>query len=144
MGSQTSLTISIVMVALFTLAIMGFAIIFATDNDASMSIADSSEVSAIYSSQSGNLSSFKTESESTFTSILDTTVEPGSNVIPSSAPFSLTSGSLLGTAKNVITLPITYIFGGWSSPFAIFFTTLLSIVSLLFILYIIKTWKGNP
>jgi len=57
---------------------------------------------------------------------------------------SLTRGSLLSTAKNMVTIPIVYIFGGWGSPFAIFFTTLLSIISLLFILYIYKTWKGNP
>jgi len=59
MGSQTSLTISIVMIALFGMAIMGFAINFASDNNANMSISDSSEVSSVYSSQSGNLSSLK-------------------------------------------------------------------------------------
>jgi len=144
MSSQISLTVSIVMIALFSVAIIGFSVGFANDNNAAFSIADSDEVSDAYSSQQTNLTDFRTQSNSTYTSILESSVAPGSDVVPSAAPFSLTSGSLLGTAKNMVTIPIVYIFGGWSSPFAIFFTTLIGIISFMFILYVIKTWRGNP
>ena len=144
MGSQIELTISIVMVVLFSLAIIGFAIGFASDNNAAVSISDNPDVSSVYSSQESNMQQFKSESEDTYQSILDTTVEPGSDVVPSAAPFAITRGSLLNTLGNMVTLPINYIFGGWGSQFGIFFTTLLAVISFMFILYLIKTWKGNP
>jgi len=145
MGSQITLTISVIMVVLFSTAIIGFAINFADDTDASMSISDSSEVSSIYyTTGTGNITAFKDQTVNTYGSLLNTTVEPGSDVIPSSAPFSLISGSFLGSIKNVVTIPIVYIFGGWTSDFAIFFTAFLTIVSFMFILYVVKSWKGNP
>ena len=144
MGSQIQLTISITMIVLFSIAIIGFAIGFANDNSADISITNDPDVETIYNSQKGEMTQLKDDTEDTFQSILDTTVEPGSDVVPSAAPFAITLSGLTGSLKNIVSLPIKYIFGGWGSPFGIFFTTLFAIISLLFILYLIKTWKGNP
>jgi len=144
MSSQISLTISIIMITLFSIAIIGFSISFANDNDATMSVADDPEMSSLYTGTKTNLSQFKGESEDTYQSILETTVEPGSDVIPSAAPFAITISGLIGVFTNILTLPLRVIFGGWGSPFGIFFTVLISILSFMFILFLIKTWKGNP
>lgn len=144
MSGQIELTISVTMIVLFSIAIIGFSIGFANDNNAEISIADSSEVNTIYTSQQGEMTQFKADSEDTYSSILDTTVEPGSDVVPSAAPFAITLGGITGAMQNIVTLPINYIFGGRGSGFGIFFTTLLAVISFVFILYLIKTWKGNP
>lgn len=144
MGSQIELTISITFIVLFSIAIIGFSIGFANDNSADVSIASSTDVNNIYNLQKSNLSQFKSESEDTYQSILDTTIEPGSDVVPSAGPFAITMGSLLGSLKNMITLPVKYIFGGYGSPFGIFFTTLIAVIGFILVLYLIKTWKGNP
>jgi hypothetical protein len=144
MGSQTELTISITMIVLFSVAIIGFSIGFAIDNKADMSVADDPSVLSVYTTQKNSMTQLKQDTEDTHQSILDTTVEPGSDVVPSAAPFAITISGLTGALKNIITLPVKYIFGGYGSPFGIFFTTLIAVIALLFILYLIKTWKGNP
>jgi len=144
MGSQIDLTISITMITLFSIAIFGFAINFGNDNDADMNIGSDSVVASTYDLHKDNASQFSTETESTYTSILESTVAEGSDITPSAAPFSPTRGSLVGSLKNMVTLPINSIFGGWGSPFGIFFTVLISIITLIFALYLIKTWRGNP
>lgn len=143
-NSQITLTISIVMIVLFSIAIFGFSIGFANDNNAAISIADDPDALTVYNNQGSNMSGFKTEVEETSQSILETTVGEGSDVVPSAAPFALTRGSLTSSLKNIGLLPIKVIFGGLGSPFGIFFTTFFSIIILLFILYVIKTWRGNP
>ena len=144
MGSQISLTISITMIVLFSIAIFGFAISFGNDNDADMNIGSDSVVASSYNLNKGNASQFSTESEDTYTSILETTIAEGSDSLPSAAPFSPTRGSLIGSLKNIVTLPINSIFGGWGSPFGIFFRVLISIITLMFALYLLKTLRGNP
>ena len=144
MGSQTELTIGLTMIVLFSIAIFGFAIEFATDNDAVMSVGSDTTVAEAYDLHKGNASTFSSEAEETYTSILDTTIQEGSDSVASAAPFAPTRGSLIGSLKNVMTLPINSIFGGTGSPFGIFFTVLVSVITLLFVLYLIKTWRGNP
>jgi hypothetical protein len=144
MGSQTSLTISIVMIVLFSIAIIGFSIGFANDTSADLSVGDDSDVSSVYTGGEDYMEQTKTDTEDTHQSILDTTVEPGSDVVPSAAPFAITIRGLTNSLKNIISLPVKYIFGGFGSPFGIFFTSLMFVVSFLSILYLIKTWKGNP
>ena len=144
MGSQTELTISIVFIVLFSIAVIGFSIGFAIDNDADISVNDSADVHTIYTGGASGISTLKTNVEDTHQSILDTTVEPGSDVVPSAAPFAITISGLTNSFKNIITLPVKYVFGGYGSPFGIFFTALMLGISFLFILYLIKTWKGNP
>lgn len=143
MSSQIGLTISIVMIGLFTSAIIGFSITFANDNNAAINIGNS-KAEETRSLIDKDLSGFAASSEETYKSILETTIEPGSDVIPSMAPISLTMWGLVDSLKNVIVLPITYIFGGWNSPFRGVFITFIGIIVFLFILYGIKTWRGNP
>lgn len=141
--SQFRLTVSFVMIALFSIAIIGFSIGFTTDNDAVVSIADDSELSALNSNTRANLSTFKDGGESTYESILETTVEPGSDVSQSTAPFAITAGNLLGTMTNIVYLPYKKIFGS-GSGFGIFFTTFVGFMVLLFGIILYKTLRGSP
>lgn len=141
--SQIALTISLVMIALFTIAIIGFAVGFASDNNAAINVLDDAELSAFNTNSKANLSTFKTESEDTYQSIIDTTIEPGSDVAQSTGSFTITSKNVVGITKNIIMLPYKKIFGS-GSGFGIFFTTFISVLLFVIGLLIYKTLRGNP
>lgn len=143
MGSQISLTVSIIMIVLFSIAIISFSIGFASDNNAAMSIADDTDISTLSSSSSSGLSTFKDESEDTYRSISETTVEPGSDVIRSSGSFTVTWSNAFQVFTNILNVGYKKIFGS-GGGFGVFLTALLGIIGFIFALYIIKTWRGNP
>ncbi len=143
MGSQISLTISLIFAALFSVAIIGFAVNFANDNNAAVSITDDPEISTFYSDTRTDLSSVKSASEGTYASIIDTTVEPGSDVIQSAGPFAVSVKDVVGIGKNIISIPRKKIFGD-GSQFGIFFTIFGAAILFLFGLYLYKTLRGNP
>ena len=143
-GSQITLTLSIAMIVLFSIAIIGFAIGFGLDTDADIKATDDSDISTIYSGSKSDLNSFKDSSDGTYQSILDTTVEPGSDVVQSAAPFALTPKGLVSVLTRIISLPKRVIFGGDSSPFVIFFTIFFAAIGFIFALLLYKTLRGNP
>ena len=54
------------MVALFSIAVLGYAINFAIDNDSPVDISDNPRLSAVYSNTSSNLSTFHAPDFSAF------------------------------------------------------------------------------
>ena len=143
MGSQITLTLSLIMIALFSIAIIGFAVGFANDTGAAVSVSDDSEVNSFYEDTRTSASNIKDTSEGTYASIIDTTVEPGSDVAQSAAPFAVSVTNVVGVGKNVILVPYKKIFGS-GSGFGIFFTIFGGVILFLFGLYLYKTLRGNP
>jgi len=141
--STITLTISLVFIALFSIAIISFAISFAGDNDAVVSIVDDPELSALSIDTESGMSDFKDDSEGTFSSIIDTTIEPGSDVAQSTGPFALTTSNIMNVTTNIIYLPYKKIFGS-GSGFGIFFTTFVAFLLFIAGLLIYKTLIGNP
>ena len=141
--SYIALTASLIMIALFSVAIISFCVSFASDNDAAVDITDDPELSALSTETSSGVSDFKDDSEGTYSSILGTTVEPGSDVIQSAGPFAITSGNVIDITKNIIYLPYKKIFGS-GSGFGIFFTTFMAFLGIIVILLIYKALRGNP
>mgnify|MGYP003149340014 CR=1 FL=1 len=141
--TQISFTNSLIMIVLFVVAIIGFSIGFATDNNAAMSISDDPELSSLSTSTRENLSKFKDDSEGTYESILSSTIEPGSGAAQSTAPFAVTPLNVIGVTKNIVALPYYAIFGS-GSGFGIFFTTLGAFLAFIFGLLLYKTLRGNP
>ena len=141
--TQITLTVSLVMIVLFTIAIIGFSIGFASDNDAVINIADDPELSSFYTEAKGDLSDYKTDSEETYSSILKTTIEPGSDVAQSSGSFAITAGNVLGVIKNIVYLPYQKIFGS-GEGFGVFITTFIAMLVFIIGLLIYKSLKGNP
>ena len=140
---QIQLLISIVTASLFVVAILGFATQFAIDNGAAINIADDPELSLMQTNLGSNLSEFNTKSEDTYSSIINTTIEPGSDVVSSTAIFALTPTSLGRMIYTVTYTAYQKIFGTGGN-FSIFFTTFIALIVILAALYLIKTWKGNP
>jgi len=142
-NSTTTMIISLTMIILFSVAIIGFSIGFANDNDASVRIDDNSNINSVYSDSKNSIDSFKNDSDDTYSSIINTTIESGSDVIKSPAVFTLTWGNLFSTFGVILNVIYQEIFGG-NPTFAIFITSFITIIGIMFTLYIIKAWRGNP
>ena len=140
---QIQLTVALVMIGLFSLAIIGFATNFALDNDAAVSLADDPEISGFNTQISSNLSGFQSSSEDTYKSIIETTVEPGSDIVQSTGPFAITPVNSLAVAKNIAKVGYIKIFGT-GSGFGVFITAFISLLVFIIGLFIYKTLKGLP
>ena len=141
--STITLTTGLVMIALFTVAIIGFSLGFADDNDAAISIADDPEISSLNTNTQDNLSTFKDEAADTYQSIIETTVEPGSYVVQSSSSFVITTSNVFGVAKNMIYIGYGKIFG-FGRDFGVFISVFFGLILFMIALFVIKTWRGNP
>lgn len=141
---QIGLTVSVTMIVLFTIAILGFAINFANDNSAPISIANDETIGNLYSDANSNISQIKADSNSTYTSIVKSTVESGSTTFKSAGALEITFSNLLPTFYNVLKASYIKIFGA-DSDFGVFLWTFIALIGLIAILYILKTFLGgNP
>ena len=140
---QISLTISLVLTGLFAIAIIGFGIGFAADNDVAFSIADNPELAQFDVQAKGNASAFNIDAENTYRSLINTTVNDESGVPTTTGTFAITPTNAVGTVTNVLQVGYSKIFGS-GGGFGIFLTALVSILAFMIALYIYKTFRGNP
>lgn len=142
-NSVTTYASSLLMIILFTFAIIGFSIGFANDNNAAVRIDSDPNMTSLYGQTQGSIVIFRDDSNNTYSSIIDTTIEQGSDVVKSPAPFTLTWGNLFSTFGLIMNVILVVIFGG-NETFAIFITSVAGLMVFLFALYVIKAWRGNP
>ncbi len=140
---QIQLTTSLILIGLFTVAIIGFTVNFALDNNSPVDISNDPELSSLNSQTKGNLSQFGSGAESSYKSIIETTIEPGGQSFQSSGPFSITPINALGVVKNIMKTGYMKIFGG-GKGFGLFLTALISILIFMLGLYVYKTLRGFP
>ena len=142
-NSTLSLITSLAFIVLFSLAIISFSVGFANDNDADVRIDQDDNISSLNIITQSGLSDFKSESDDTYSSIANTTIETGSDVIKSPVVFTTTWGNMFRTFGNILSVVNSKIFGG-NPTFTIFITAILTIIVIMFAFYIIKAWRGNP
>lgn len=139
---QIQFTISLIMIGLFTVAVIGFAISFATDNNAPVNIADDPEISGLYTDTKSSVSDFRESSESSYASIINSTIESGDETTASGGQFKITPVNSLAVARVIMKTGYTKIFGT-DSGFGIFLTTFFAILLFIIGLLIWKTWAGR-
>lgn len=140
---QIQYVISIIMISLFTVAIIGFSVGFASDNNAAIDISDDPEIIGLRSDTESSIGSSRSSSESSYESIVKSSVAEG-ETLESGGTFSLTITGVYPVMKNVITVGYEKIFGAGNN-FGIFMTGFISIFAFLGFMYFAKTWLGrNP
>jgi len=139
---QIQITISLVLIALFSIALVGFAVNFASDNDTAVSISDDPELSTLDTQVRGNLTEFTDKSSEQYQSIIESTIESG-EVVQSVGPFAVTPISALGTVTNILKVGYMKIFGN-ASGFNIFIMAFFSVLLFVIGLFLYKTLRGNP
>ena len=139
---QIQFTTSLIFIALFTVAIIGFAVQFASDNGTTISLADDPEMTILKTNSETELSNLRGSTEGTYQSIVESSIETG-DTTPSGGQFALTPITVIGVVTNVFSVGWTKIFGG-DPNFAIFLTTFLAMLGFIIGMYVWKTWRGNP
>lgn len=137
------ITIALVSIMLFTVAIIGFATNFASDNQAPIDISDDSEFSTLDTNAKSNATYFSDNSSSEYQSIIESTIPVGAQTIQTASPFAVTPSSTLGTLRNILQVGYVKIFGS-NSGFNIFIVAFLSLLILIIGLYLYKTLRGFP
>ena len=137
------ITIALVTIGLFTIAILGFAINFAVDNDAPIDISDDSELSNLNTEVTGNVESMESDAEGTYQSIVGSSIEEGETTVKG-GQFAITPENTLGVTKNIMRTSYRKIFGS-DSGFNIFLTSFIGLLLFIVALAIWKAWIGrNP
>lgn len=139
---QIQWTVTLVLISLFVIAILGFAINFASDNSSPISIVDDPMVSGLYTNATGDISSFNTNAEKTTQAIMNSSINTQSGTVESVGSFAITPGSLISSVTNIFRVGYYNIFGT-SSGFGIFLTTFLALITFITGMYIWKTVVGR-
>lgn len=134
--------VGFMMFGLFVIAITGFLIGFASDNNSAVNVADDSQITALYSGTANNISATVTSGETSTNSIVNSSVATGSQTTQTGSQFAITPASSIGIAKNILLVGYTKIFGT-SSNFGIFVVTLLGILTFISGLMVWKAWIGR-
>lgn len=136
--------IGLLMVGLFSFAIIGYAINFADDNDAVVDISDDSQILGVKSGIEGNLSSSSEGAASAYTSITNISIGSGSQTTQTPGLFtsSLNPTSAIGVVKNIFLVGFVRVFGT-NSGFGIFSIVFMSILTIITLAMIWKAWVGG-
>lgn len=141
---QARLIGGIVMVSLFAIALTTYAINFASDNNAQVTIADDSDLSNLRTGLITDVNTQNTTSSSISVGFGNATIDTGDDNIRTGSPFKDSIVTPTRSVGRVLSAVRNTIFGG-SSAFGIILTSLSAFLVLLGILYVWKTWKGgNP
>lgn len=132
-----------VMVSLFAIAIVTFAITFASDNDAAFSAGDDGNLSSLATSANTTLEDWSSEVTTSGNTFMVTTQEAGDQSATGGGQFKGGISNALSSATTSLKIGFTAIFGE-NGGFQIFFTALSAFLFFMVALYAWKAWKGNP
>ena len=144
MGEGTlKFVIAIISIGLFTFAILTFAVQFASDNDAAVSLADDAELVALSTNTETDISSKSDDAEDTYQSIVDTAISPDAGTAQSIAPFSVGTNNSLSIVINILEVGYVKIFGT-GAGFGVFLTSLIAILLFTVAYFAYKALRGLP
>ena len=137
-------TKSLIFISIFAIAIIGYAVGFASDNNAVISIDPDAELSTLNSAISGNLTEFQIDTNSSSTSFFQSFITGQEQTTVTGGEFKLNLFSLVDMIKSIFKSINKNIFGG-NPAFGLILTVFGSFLIYMGIRYIWKTWKGgNP
>jgi len=134
---------SMIMIGLFSIAIVVFAIQFGVDNESAVLLGDDPEYAKVQNNLVGDIQTFRDDSNSSITTAMTSTQEAGDQSASSGGQFKVGVGTAISVTTTVITLGFNKIFG-IDTGFGIFLTAITSLLVWIGGLYIWKTIRGNP
>ena len=139
---QAKFLIALAFIAVFSLAVTGYVINFANDNNVAIDMGGDSDIIVLNSTTQGNLTTLKSESSDSSSAFFKATESDQTEKTPGQFKFGFFEGIALVT--SAITLGFKKIFGS-GTIFGIVITTFTAVIGLLAAMYIWKTLKGgNP
>jgi len=145
MGTVQLMT-SMVLIGLFTFAIISYSMYFASDNNAQINIGNDTTLTTIRSDIAGNLSNVRQDADSSVVSLVKATISSGDETLESGGQFKVGPFSALRLGTNAIKTGYISIFGGKeeSAGFGFFISTFVGLLLIITGFYIWKLWRGNP
>ena len=134
------------MISLFAMAIVSYAIGFASDNSTAVSISDDSDLSSLDTNLKSKQQQAFLEYNSSSDSFMKSTIKSGDEVFESGGPFK-TSGqnSTIRGVYNILNIAENKLLGGKDGGFGVFINSFIFLLGFIFVAYIYKTWVGkNP
>jgi len=135
---------ALLLIVVFAIAVVGYTINFADDNNAVISLEDDSEFSSLDTTLDTGVTSFSSDSNSSSKAFAESTIASGDETTVTGGQFKVGFGSLFTAVKGTFTTIRSKIFGG-STALGIFLTALSGFLVYMGFRYVWKTWKGgNP
>ena len=139
---QIKLITAILLTLAFSFAIINFTIGYASDNDAVVSVDENLDIVNLEADSKTQVDSFSNAiggaSEAFFVSDM-----AGDDVTTAGGQFKVPSQNVFSVIGSLMTTGFKKIFGN-DTEFGFIFSILTGFFALISILYIWKTWKGNP
>jgi hypothetical protein len=134
----------LVMLVLFSTAILYYAIWFGDDNNAVININQDSDINAMNYTLDNGMEDFRLDTDNASRGFFSTEISAGDDTTRSGGQFKLGFKSLKDSFSAITDATNNKLFGG-SPQFAIVLTALISLMVYIGFRYIWKTWKGgNP
>lgn len=136
---------AILLVVLFSIAVVGYATNFANDNDVYVTLNNDSFVTGQQSDLESGISTFKTQANSSVLSLTKGTIASGDETTETGSQFKGSVSGIFDSMKAALNTAYARIFGQeqGNSGLGIFLVALISFLTVLMGLYIWKTWAGK-
>lgn len=141
---QIKFMVSMLMIALFGLALITFAINFAVDNNTRISAGDDDEFTAIKTSVESDINVFYEDANTSTEAIGKTTISTQTEATEGGTAFKVGPWTAIKMARTMLSSSYTKIFGA-DSGFGFVITAVLGMLGIIMGFYIYKTLAGrNP
>ena len=136
---------SLVMISLFAIAIVSYAVGFASDNDSTVTIAGD-ELASLNTDIKAQQQQAFLEYNSSSDSFMKSSIKSGDEVFESGGAFkSMGQNSTVKGVYNILNIAENKLLGGKDGGFGVFINSFIFLLGFIFIAYIYKTWVGkNP
>ena len=141
---QIKFITSMMLITLFTIAIVSYTINFGDDNDAVVKLGDDSEFGTLKSSLDSDILTYTTTTNQSATSIFQNKIE-SQEVTTTTGNTIQQIGSIFSSFKTILGTITNKLLGGKGSEFGVIMTGFIALMSIIGILLAWKTWIGrNP
>jgi len=141
---EIKFVVSLVLVALFVIAIISYTSNYMTENNSTISLDDDETFSTLQTNTKSDLTTFKTNVNSSSEAFAESEITAEQETTRTGGQFKVGMGTLLSSIKSVFDLGREKIFGG-DVRFAVVLTALSSLLVYIGFRYVWKTWAGkNP
>lgn len=136
---------SLLMLGLFSIAILSYAISYANDNDSIVNLNEDDRMNKLQQNLTGNFQVYESDSDDSFQTYIKSKIKSGDENTEGGGQFKTSPIALLTSTQKIMQVGQEEIFGTEEdSGFGIIFTALGGFMLVILGFYGWKAWKGNP
>jgi preprotein translocase subunit SecF len=139
---QIKFITSIVLIALFGIAVVTFVINFGYDNNSKINLANDPDFVKMNSEVSSNVSAYYKDIQIVTNATQQSTISSQTEATEGGTAFKVGPTTALAMASSTITVGFKKVFGS-DSGFQILFTALIAVLGFIAAMYIYKAWAGR-